>query len=260
MQMRRYFSPAPFLIVTLVMLLSLPIVAVFLLTSCGDDKSTEPEQPLTVTDIDGNVYQTVKIGNKVWMAENLKVTHYRNGDPIPNVVERSAWTALSTGAYCNYDNDTAIAAVYGRLYNWYAIDDSRNITPAGWHVATEEEWQQLEVSIGISPATADSLGKHGTDEGGKLKEVDTTHWRSPNTGATNESGFTALPGGGRDVTLDFLALYECSFFWSTEEYVGVPYGRALYRTMWYDESYISCDSYDKKDGFSVRCVKDQLTP
>jgi len=226
--------------------------------SCGDDKGTGPDQPITVTDIDGNVYQTVTIGDNIWMAENLKVTHYRNGDPVPNVIELDDWAALNTGAYCDYDNDTAISAVYGRLYNWYAIYDSRNIAPDGWHVATEEEWQLLEVSIGISPATVDSFGVHGTDQGGKLKEADTTHWKSPNTGATNESGFTALPAGGRDVPADFLALYECSFFWSSGEYGGSPSGQALYRTMWYDESYLSREPYDKKDGFSVRCVRDSI--
>jgi uncharacterized protein (TIGR02145 family) len=234
-------------------LILLTIVATLLLVSCGDDEPTAPAKPLTVTDYDGNVYQTVTIGSNVWMKENLKVTHYRNGDAIPNVVDFGAWAALSTGAYCNYDNDTATATVYGRLYNWYAIGEGRNLAPEGWHVATEQDWQQLEVAIGISAATADSMGTHGTDEAGKLKESDTTHWLSPNTGATNESGFTALPAGGRDNSVDFLALYECSFFWSTEEYDSI---RALYRTMWYDESYLSCERYNKKDGFSVRCVKD----
>ncbi|MDH4157575.1 MAG: fibrobacter succinogenes major paralogous domain-containing protein [candidate division Zixibacteria bacterium] len=234
-------------------LIPLTIIITLFLVSCGDDKATEPERPITVTDVDGNVYQTITVGSQVWMKENLKVTHYRNGDPIPNVLEQGAWAALSTGAYCNYDNDTAVATIYGRLYNWFAIDDSRNIAPQGWHVATNEDWKKLEISIGISPATADSLGSHGTVEAGKLKEAGTTHWRDPNTGATNESGFTALPAGGRDTTKDFLALYECSFFWASDEYNG---GRALFRTMWYDESYISCDAYDKESGFSVRCVRD----
>ena len=253
MQMRMHFSPVPFRIMAPVTLLSLAIVAIFLLISCGDDKGTDSELPITVTDIDGNIYQTATIGSQVWMKENLKVTHYRNGDPIPNVVELGAWADLSTGAYCNYDNDTAIATVYGRLYNWYVIDDSRNIAPEGWHVATEAEWQQLEVSIGINPDTAASIGRHGWEEGGKLKEAETAHWLSPNTGATNESGFTALPAGGRDISVDFLALYECSFFWSSSAYDD---DEALYRTMWYDESYICCDPESKKEGFSIRCVRD----
>jgi len=234
----------------------LAVSMLILVVGCGGDDNPAGPDNTTLTDIDGNIYQTVTIGSQVWMMENLKVTHYRNGDPIPNVIDLGEWAGLSTGAYCNYDNDTTIASIYGRLYNWYAIDDGRNIAPEGWHVATEEEWQQLEVSIGISPVTADSLGRHGIDEGGKLKEADTTHWLSPNTGATNESGFTALPGGCRDVSADFLALYECSFFWSSEECDGTLLDRALYRTMWYDESYICCDPYYKESGFSVRCVRD----
>jgi uncharacterized protein (TIGR02145 family) len=253
MQMRWFLSLAPFRMITFVMLISLYMLISLLLISCGDDKSTTPAKPTTVTDIDGNVYKIVTIGSQVWMKENLKVTHYRNGDSIVNVLDLNIWAALSTGAYCNYDNDTAIAAVYGRLYNWYAIADSRNIAPEGWHVATNEDWKQLEISIGISAATTDSLGNHGTDEAGKLKDVDTTHWRSPNTGATNESGFTALPSGGRDVAVDFLALYECCFFWSSTEHNA---DQALYRTMWYDESYLSCDPESKKEGFSIRCVRD----
>ena len=232
--------------------ISFIILFVFSFIGCSDDPVSSNNS--TVTDIDGNVYQTVTIGTHVWMAENLKVTHYRNGDPIPNVTDNTEWSGLSTGAYCDYDNDIGNVAVYGRLYNWYAVDSSANIAPEGWHVATEEEWQQLEVLIGISQATADSIGRHGTDEGGKLKESDTTHWFSPNTGATNESGFTALPGGCRDnAPANFMALHICSFFWSSDEYDGDD---ALYRTMWYDESYLCCDPYDKGCGFSVRCVRD----
>ena len=149
----------------------------------------------TVTDIDGNTYQTVKIGDQWWMAENLKVTCYRNGDAIPNITDGTTWASLSTGAYCEYNNDINNVATYGRLYNWYAVTDSRNIAPAGWHVPSDAEWKQLEMYLGMSQSEADATGWRGTDEGGKLKEVGTMHWNSPNTGATNESGFTALPGG-----------------------------------------------------------------
>lgn len=141
--------------------------------------------PPTVTDYDGNVYQTVLIGDQCWMMENLKVTHYRNGDPIPHVTDGVTWGNLTSGAYCNYNNDEGNVATYGRLYNWYAVDDSRNIAPAGWHVPSDAEWQTL----------VDYLGGDAV-AGGKMKEAGTTHWASPNTGATNESGFTALPGGG----------------------------------------------------------------
>lgn len=150
-----------------------------------------------VIDIDGNVYQIVTIGTQVWMAENLKVTHYRNGDVIPNVTDGPTWAGLTTGAYCEYDNNVASVATYGRLYNWYAAVDTRNIAPDGWHVPSDEEWKQLETYLGMSQAEADAIGLRGSDEGGMLKETGTSHWDSPNTGATNESGFTALPGGHR---------------------------------------------------------------
>jgi len=173
-----------------------------------------PDSTGTVTDIDGNVYKTVKIGNQWWMAENLKVTRYRNGDPIPNITDNHTWVDLSTGAYCNYNNDISNVATYGRLYNWYAVDESRNIAPAGWHVPTDDEWKQLEIYLGMSPTEADETHWRGTDEGGKLKETGTTHWYSPNTGATNESGFTALPGGYR-VSGGFSSLGFGAYFWSS---------------------------------------------
>jgi uncharacterized protein (TIGR02145 family) len=207
----------------------------------------------TVTDIDGNVYQTVTIGSRVWMAENLKVTHYRNGDPIPHVTNNSTWSGLSTGAYCNYNNDTAQVAVYGRLYNWYAVDDSRNIAPAGWHMPSDDEWKQLEMYLGMSQAEADLVGWRGTDEGGKLKESGTMHWFSPNTGATNESGFSALPGGCRNFSgsCNYMGVY--AFYWSSTEYDS---NYAWSRYLSYDNSAVYRLSFMMQDGFSVRCVKD----
>ncbi|HDS01520.1 MAG TPA: hypothetical protein ENO07_05815, partial [candidate division Zixibacteria bacterium] len=177
-----------------------------------------PDCPPTVTDIDGNVYQTVLIGDQCWMMENLKVTHYRNGDPIPEVTDGGSWGMLSTGAYCNYDNNESYVAVYGRLYNWYAAADSRNIAPDGWHVPSDAEWKQLEMYLGMSQADADATGWRGTDEGGKLKEADTTHWQSPNNGATNESGFTALPGGYRSSSGRFYFEHFDAFFWTQTDY------------------------------------------
>ncbi len=226
-------------------------------TGYGDEKSftTEsqsgPDSTGTVTDYDGNVYQTVKIGNQWWMAENLKVTHYRNGNAIPNVTE--AWASLSTGAYCDYDNDVNNVATYGRLYNWYAVADSRNIAPAGWHVPTDEEWKQLEMYLGMSQAEADATGWRGTDEGGKLKESGTTHWFSPNTGATNESGFTALPGGYRDPGGSFASMVYTAYFWSSTEFDS---GGARNRSTGYSSSQVNRNYDFKRCGFSVRCVRD----
>jgi uncharacterized protein (TIGR02145 family) len=120
----------------------------------------------TVTDIDGNVYQTVTLGGQVWMAENLKVTRYRNGDPIPCVNDASAWSGLSTGAYCHYNNDFNNAAIYGRLYNWYAVSDSRNIAPGGWHVPTDTEWQTLVDLLGGSSVAGGKMKTTGTIQAG----------------------------------------------------------------------------------------------
>jgi uncharacterized protein (TIGR02145 family) len=210
----------------------------------------------TVTDIDGNVYQTVTIGDQVWMMENLKVTHYRNGDPIPNVTDNGTWSGLTTGANCDYNNDVNNVATYGSLYNWYAVDDSRNIAPAGWHVPTDEEWKQLEMYLGMSQAEADGSGWRGTDEGGKLKETGTTHWPSPNTGATNESGFTALPGGYRYSNGSFYGMGSYALFWSSTE---ISSGYAWNRNLDYSYSQVYRSSLDKHDGFSVRCVRDGET-
>ena len=104
----------------------------------------------TVTDIDGNVYQTVQIGHQVWMTENLKVTNYKNGDSIPTGLDNSSWSSTAEGAYAVYDNDSAIAEIYGNLYNWYAIDDERGVCPDGYHVPSDTDWKKLEVSLGMS--------------------------------------------------------------------------------------------------------------
>lgn len=216
-------------------------------TCCGSDC------PPVVVDYDGNTYFTVKIGDQCWMAENLKVTHYRNGDLIPHVTDGGTWSGLSTGAYCEYNNDPGNVATYGRIYNWYAVDDSRSIAPAGWHVPGNEEWKQLEMNLGMSQADADATGWRGTDEGGKLKEADTTHWYAPNTGATNESGFTALPAGYRDFSGPFDFVGSFAVFWSSTEYNS---SYAWYRYLSCNYSQVGRYSYYKRSGYFVRCVRD----
>jgi uncharacterized protein (TIGR02145 family) len=208
----------------------------------------------TVTDIDGNVYQTVKIGNQWWMAENLKVTYYRNGVAIPNVTDATDWYNLKTGAYCNYNNDTNYVVYYGRLYNGYAINDSCNIAPEGWHVPCDEEWKTLEKYLGMSQADADTTGWRGTDEGGKMKEIGTFRWESPNYGATNESGFSALPGGCRFDYGEFDALGFYASFWSSTE--ADPTFCAWYRYLLRSDSKVFRSFYNKLRGFSIRCVRD----
>lgn len=198
----------------------------------------------TVTDIDDNVYKTVKINDQWWMAENLKVTHYRNGDPIPRVTDNEAWSNLTTGAYSNYDNNEANVATYGRLYNWYAVNDNRGLAPAGWHVPTDAEWKTLvDYLVG------------NTEAGGKMKEADMVHWQSPNTGADNSSGFTALPGGYRD-GYGFGGIGGLAYFWSSTEYEYDTYYYAWYRSLSWDLADIQRYTNYKPRGFSVRCVRD----
>ncbi|HDS01102.1 MAG TPA: hypothetical protein ENO22_02595 [candidate division Zixibacteria bacterium] len=218
-----------------------------------DPNCCESDCPPTVTDIDGNTYFTVEVGDQCWMAQNLKVTHYSNGDPIPNVTDGGVWGGLTTGAYCDYNNEAGNAAIYGRLYNWYAVIDIRDIAPEGWHVPTDAEWKQLEIFLGLSLAEADAEGWRGTDEGGKLKEIGIMHWGSPNTGATNESGFTVLPAGTRSVSGNFSNLGADARLWSSTEASSTGGG---YRWLEYSHSDIYRFRYVKGGGLSVRCVKD----
>jgi uncharacterized protein (TIGR02145 family) len=199
----------------------------------------------TVKDIDGNVYKTITIGTQTWMAENLRTTHYQNGEPIPEVTNSTEWTHLYTGAYCNYLNtrDKNDIATFGRLYNWFTISDKRNIAPAGWHVPSVDEWTILEGYVG-----GESIA------GGKLRETGTTHWQSPNNEATNESGFTAVPGGER-LYFDggFGLINFDSYLWSSTE-SNQGYAWCLFTDTYI--SYASPGTDHKTYGFSVRCLKD----
>jgi uncharacterized protein (TIGR02145 family) len=196
----------------------------------------------TVSDRDGNVYKTVIIGTQIWMAENLRTTKYNDGTSIPQVTDAAAWSNLMTPGYCWYNNDAATyKATYGALYNWYTVNRG-NLCPSGWHVPSDAEWTGLTAYLG-GEAFA----------GGKLKEAGTTHWRTPNTGATNESGFTALPGGGR---LNFGTYYyigSYGYWWCSTEY-STP--NAWNRSMYYGNANVNRVDYDKQYGFSVRCLRD----
>ena len=160
---------------------------------------------------------------------------------------------MTTGAYCNYDNKSNTVPTNGRLYNWYAVVDSRNIAPEGWHVATDDDYKQLEMYLGMSQEEADDYGWRGTNEGGKLKESGTDHWMSPNSGATNESGFTALPAGHRDDDGGYFDMEKLAYFWTTTERSNW-YGWS--RILVYDKSEIRRLYYHTGSGFSVRCVRD----
>ena len=204
----------------------------------------------TVTDFDGNEYVTITIGTQTWMAENLKVTHYRNGDIIPNGTDDFAWEGtyngtttignVTTGQYCDQLNKPIYSKVYGRLYNWYAVNDNRNIAPTGWHVSSDAEWTILINYLG-----GDSIA------GRKLKEIGLTHWKDywEAAIATNETGFTALPGGGR-----VGGAFVCGFgqWWSSEKDAS----NAYYRNMGPTVNTVDRNSNYKWFGFSVRCIKD----
>jgi uncharacterized protein (TIGR02145 family) len=199
----------------------------------------------TMTDQDGNVYKTVTIGTQTWMAENLRTTKYNDGTNIPNVIDDNKWGALKTGAYCNYNNTTSTntIATYGRLYNWYAVNTGK-LAPDGWHVPTDADWKEL----------TDYLGGENV-AGGKLKETGTTHWNSPNTGATNETGFTALPGGYRSAYLGgtFNYVSDDGYWWSTAHYSASFAGA---RRINFSVSNFSRDKYFKFMGYTVRCIRD----
>lgn len=210
----------------------------------GDERTfaTVARDTLTVRDVDGNVYQAVKIGDRWWMAENLRVTHYRNGDGVPLESNGDAWRRLQKGAHCNYANDPADAAVYGHMYNWHAVNDARGLAPQGWHVPSGAEWQRL----------FDDLGGRNI-AGGLLKETGTTHWNPPNYGATNETGFTGLPGGVRDDRGNFLDRGNYGYWWSSTQ-DGTMTASCL--QLGYDHRAAGAGSLFLGKGAWVRCVRD----
>lgn len=187
---------------------------------------------------------STSICGKDWMKKNLDVSTYRNGDPIPQVTDPGAWAALTTGAWCYYENVSANGTTYGKLYNWYAVNDPRGLAPSGWHVPTDAEWTSLTNCLG------------GADvAGGALKETGDTHWWS-NTGATNSTGFTALPAGYRDYDgiLFHNITYE-TYFWSSTEGDA---STALARYIDFYNASINmdcCPGDNKHCGLSVRCIR-----
>ena len=207
-----------------------------ILTDCWEG------EPVCV-DYDGNVYETIQIGEQLWMAENLKVTHYQNGDEIPTNLDDSIWEFVNYGALAIYDDNESNANIYGRLYNWYAVVDNRGVCPENFHVPTDGEYILLTNYLG------------GNDiAGGKMKEAGFEHWYIPNTGATNESGFTGLPGGFRNTTGSYDYMGEGGYFRSSSEYNS-------YRAWFHGLYSVSSEVYrgfemNKNSGLSVRCVGD----
>ena len=204
---------------------------------------------LDLADNDGNTYKTVYVGSQQWMAENLKVSKYNDGSAIPNVTDNTQWQNTTTGAWAYYNNDLANNAKYGKLYNWYALspttNGNKNVCPTGWHVPTDAEWTVLTNYLGGA-----------TVAGGKMKEVGTTSWNSPNTDATNTSLFTGLPGGSRTSSGSYTdgTIGNSGYWWSSTE---VSTTNAWYRGIGTNFGLLYRDNfYFKNFGLSVRCLKD----
>ena len=217
-------------------ILGILLICIYSCKKPNDNNNTPTSS--TITDIDGNVYHTVTIGTQVWMAENLKVAHYRNGDTIPNVTDQTTWEGRTAGAYCLYNATSRIP--YGALYNFYAVSDSRNLAPQGWHVPSDAEWAIMKNVLGGYEIA-----------GGKLKETGYAHWQNPNTGATNETGFTALPGGFR--TNSFTQMTTNGYWWSL---TAESSDWAYYVYLDYSNSQFDRSQYPMFYGFSVRCLRD----
>jgi len=216
-----------------------------MLISCKD--SDEPEKeidlPETVTDIDGNVYRTIKIGNQIWMEENLKVTRYNDGTSIPNLADSEEWASTTVGAYCNFDNDESNVSKYGRLYNWYAIKSGK-LAPEGWRVPNEDDFLFLILYLGGEKVA-----------GGKLREPGTTHWVSSHESITNESGFSARGAGMRSSVLpqaSYMEMKERAYFWAVNENNFIY---TWYITSGRNDITRSVNSSPRNSGYSVRCIK-----
>lgn len=226
--------------------------------SIKDSTTDNSVSGTSIKDIDGNIYNTVKIGYQVWMKENLKTTKYNDGTPIPNIKVDSTWEALKTGAYSDYDNNPRNSTTYGRLYNWYAVSDARKLCPTGWHVPTDAEWTTLENYL-----IANGYNWDGTITGNKIAKsmASTSGWTTfgPNNtvgddqASNNRSRFTAFPSGSRfdDGTYGNVGL-EGNWWSSTENAKATAYNR----DMSHHDSFISRRNYYKAYGFSVRCLHD----
>lgn len=204
---------------------------------------------------DDEEYRVVKIGNQIWMAENLNTTEYQNGDLIMDGSSVGDYSAETQPKYWfAYDDNLSNVEKYGRLYTWYAATDSRKVCPDGWHIPSDTEWNILHVNLGINPEDTDLICDENNTISGKLKETGTLNWIAPNTGATDEYEFTALPAGYRrrfNKDFDYKGEYAC--FWTSTEW---DYEKAWYRHLYYDKENI-CRTFNLKNyGFSIRCVKD----
>jgi uncharacterized protein (TIGR02145 family) len=206
----------------------------------------------SVSDIDGNIYKTINIDTHEWMAENLKTTRYNDGTVIPLVTDDTQWNLLNTPGYCWYNNDEAVFKnIYGGYYNWYAVNTGK-LCPAGWHVPDETDWAAFKEYLGMTPDEISGLPFKEVTEGNKIKETGTFNWVEGSVTATNESGFTALPGGMRRVgPVNFGGEGTTATWWSSE--TRAPVSHWVYS---FEEWFFRSDMLQRGYGFNVRCVKD----
>jgi uncharacterized protein (TIGR02145 family) len=219
--------------------------------TCGATNVHNPSKAYgTMTDQEGNVYKTIVIGTQEWMAENLKTAIYRNGNLIPEFPDNQ-WQNLTIGSLSSYNFESQYDCPYGKLYNWYAVTDSRKLCPAGWHIPTDDEWSVL---INYLDPNAEGGINLPNIAGAKLKSAGNQYWEAPNQDATNESGFSALPAGLRDVNGQFQVNGKYAIWWSSSENDSVTaWCRFL---LWTDGTVYRQEPGLKQPGYSVRCIKD----
>jgi uncharacterized protein (TIGR02145 family) len=206
--------------------------------------------PSTITDACGNSYNIVRIGTQLWTKENLKTTKFNDGNDIPNITDNATWHDLTTPGYCWLNNNSSNKNVYGALYNWFTVITGK-LCPSGWHVPNDSEWHMLIMYIDPNASLTEST--ESLIAGGKLKETGTSHWPSPNTGATNETNFTALPSGYRQIDGQFLSFPSAGYWWSSTQNTA---SWAWFRSIYYNNTQVfRAGTGYKQEGKSVRCVR-----
>lgn len=239
-------------------ILFLYLLCIVVLAGCSKDEVDDNDKikPETgaVLDLEGNVYLTVRIGGQWWMAENLRTAIYNDGSEIAHPESDNDWIAATGGAWVYYDNDSELVQTYGSLYNWYTVIDERGLCPDGWRVPSDEDWQELEIYLGMSRETASLKGLRGDAEGGMLKETGVVYWETPNVGATNETWFNALPAGSRQTEpLPFFGFIgEDAYFWTS---TPVDENYAWSRSLTFKTAGIIRLESRKGLGYSVRCLE-----
>ncbi|ROL60926.1 hypothetical protein D9V86_08420 [Bacteroidetes/Chlorobi group bacterium ChocPot_Mid] len=214
------------------------ILSISFLLACNeqiDEKTSKNEIPY------------VKIGTQIWMLKNLDIEHFRNGDIIPQVSDSVEWSSIKSPAWCYYNNDPLLGKIYGKLYNQYAVEDTRGLAPKGWKIPNEKDWETLEEYLGDSSKAGGALKSTGTVEQGNGL------WFAPNVGATNISGFTALPGGYRFPDGMFFGTGYYGYWWA---FTGKDTNNTWHRFLHYQGSYIHLLDYGPNAGLSVRCIKE----